>query len=113
MSVRINNQEFKAEYLSTPEDTQRGMMGRKTLDGCMVFKLNKGHHSFHMKNCLIKLDIIFTLNGKITKIHLNCDIPDSHEINPKRYSGFGDYVIEFPGGTANNWKIGDRVYFNQ
>ena len=59
MSVHINNKTFTAEYLSTPEDIERGMMGREELNGCMVFKMGRGHHSFWMKNCLIPLDIIF------------------------------------------------------
>jgi hypothetical protein len=26
-----------------------------------------------------------------------------------RYTGIGDHVIEFPAGTANDFKVGDRV----
>ena len=107
MSVRINNQLFDAEYLSTPEDTQRGMMGRESLDGCMVFKLNKGHHSFHMKNCLIPLDIVFVLNNRISRIHDNCK-PCDGECD-KHYTGIGDHVIEFPAGVAKIFKVGDKV----
>jgi uncharacterized membrane protein (UPF0127 family) len=66
MSVHINNQTFEAEYLKTPEDIRKGMMGRDSLNGCMVFNMGKGHHSFWMKNCLIPLDIIFVLNNRIS-----------------------------------------------
>jgi uncharacterized membrane protein (UPF0127 family) len=107
--VVINNQSFNAEYLSSSEEIQRGMMGRSELNGCMVFKLNKGHHSFWMKDCLINLDIIFVLNNRINKIHLNCPVEDSHRMTLPRYTGLGDHVIEFPSGTANDWKIGDKV----
>ena len=107
--VRINNQTFPAEYLTSPEDKQRGMMGRNELNGCMVFKMGKGHHSFWMKNCLIPLDIVFVLNNRINRIHSNCEVPDSHTMNPPRYTGIGDHVIEFPAGTANDWRVGDRV----
>lgn len=113
MSVHINNKTFPAEYLSSPEDIRQGMMGRTSLDGCMVFKMGKGHHSFWMKKCLINLDIIFTLNGRINNIHLNCEVPDTHIMNPQRYTGIGDHVIEFPAGTANDWRIGDRVFIGQ
>jgi uncharacterized membrane protein (UPF0127 family) len=113
MSVHINNKTFAAEYLSTPEDISRGMMGREELNGCMVFKMGKGHHSFWMKNCHINLDIIFTLNNRINKIHLNCPVEDPHRMTLPRYTGIGDHVIEFPAGTANEWKIGDKVFIGQ
>jgi uncharacterized membrane protein (UPF0127 family) len=109
MSVHINNKTFNAEYLSTPEDIRRGMMGRESLDGCMVFKMGKGHHSFWMKNCLMNLDIIFVLNNRINHIHSNCPVEDSHRMNPPKYTGIGDHVIEFPAGTSNGWRVGDKV----
>ena len=49
--VHINNQTFPAEYMTTPEQKVQGMMGRNELNGCMVFNMGKGHHSFWMKNC--------------------------------------------------------------
>ncbi len=107
--VYVNSQSFQAEYLKTPEEIMNGMMGRKSLEGCMVFKLSKGHHSFWMKNCLIPLDIVFVLNGRISNIHPNCPVPDPHIMNPPKYSGMADHVIEFPAGTVNNWKPGDKV----
>lgn len=107
--VHINNKTYPAEYLSNEEDIMRGMMGRKELNGCMVFKMGKGHHSFWMKNCLIPLDIVFVLNNRITKIHPNCPIEDPHKMTLPNYSGIGDHVIEFPAGTADGWRIGDRV----
>lgn len=109
MSVIINNQKFPAEYLSTPEELAHGMMGRDKLDGCMVFKMGKGHHTFWMKGCKVPLDIIFILNNRISRIHPNCPVPDRHIMNPPRYTGLGDHVIEFPAGTSKDWKIGDRV----
>ena len=109
MSVHINNKTFSAEYLSTPEKIQKGMMGRTSLDGCMVFKMGKGHHSFWMKNCLIPLDIVFVLNNRINHIHPNCPPADPHRMNPPKYSGIGDHVIEFPANTCDGWKVGDKV----
>jgi uncharacterized membrane protein (UPF0127 family) len=108
MSVLINGKQFDAEYLTTPEEHGRGMMGRDSLDGCMVFKMGKGHHSFWMKNCLIALDIVFVNNNRISKIHSNCQ-PAGNKLNPPRYTGIGDHVVEFPAGTSDNWKVGDRV----
>jgi uncharacterized membrane protein (UPF0127 family) len=107
--VYVNSQSFKAEYLKTPEEIENGMMWRDNLEGCMVFKLGKGHHSFWMKNCVIPLDIVFILNGRISHIHPNCPPAEKHIMNPPKYSGIGDHVIEFPAGTATNWKPGDKV----
>lgn len=110
--VIINGKSFPVEYMDTPEKTQKGMMGRTKLDGCMVFKMEKGHHSFWMKGCLIPIDIVFVNNNKINKIHTNCQPAGKNELNPKRYNGIGDTVIEFPANTSKDWKIGDRVYFD-
>lgn len=107
--VYINYQKFPATYLSTPEEKLSGMMGKESLEGCMVFKMGLGVHSFWMKNCLIPLDIVYVMNNKISHIHPNCPVPDPHTMNPPKYSGMGDHVIEFPAGTAKNWKVGDRV----
>ena len=106
MSVIINDNFFPAEYLSTPDEIKRGMMGRDSLDGCLVFKVGFGYHSFWMKDCKIPLDIVFVNKNKISKIHKNC--PPSID-GKEKYTGIGDHVIEFPAGTANNWNVGDRV----
>lgn len=108
MSVMINDKAFEAEYLSTPEEMAQGMMGRKELNGCMVFKVGMGHHSFWMRRCLIPLDIVFVLKNRINKIHSNCPPCESFECK-QRYTGIGDHVIEFPAGTCNDWKVGDRA----
>jgi uncharacterized membrane protein (UPF0127 family) len=107
MSVRIGEKTFNAEYLE-PHQFQEGMQGRKQLDGCMVFKMGKGHHSFWMKGCIIPLDIIFVNNNRISRIHPGCQ-PSGNQLNPPRFTGIGDHVIEFPEGTSNGWKVGDRV----
>jgi len=100
---------FSAEYLSTPEEVQRGMMGRDHLEGCIVFKVGLGHHSFWMKGCNIPLDIVYVLKDRISKIHSNCQ-PSTD--GKEKYVGIGDYVIEFPAGVADNFKVGDKVIIN-
>lgn len=107
MSVRINNQDFPAEYMTSPEEITKGMMGRDSLNGCMVFKLKKGYHSFWMKDCLIALDIIFILNDRINKIFRNCQPCDGD--CSERYVGPADHVIEFPAGTSDQWNPKDQV----
>jgi len=106
MSVIINNQTFPAEYLSEPEQIKKGMMGRESLDGCVVFKIGMGYHSFWMKDCKIPLDIIYVIKNRISGIHSNCQ-PSMD--GKERFPGIGDHVIEFPGGTADEWKVGDKV----
>jgi uncharacterized membrane protein (UPF0127 family) len=107
MSVIINNKKFPAEYLSTSEEKMKGMMGRDSLEGCMVFKMGMGHHSFWMKDCLIPLDIVFVNKNTISKIHSNCQPCDGN--CTQKYTGLGDHVIEFPAGVAGDFKVGDRV----
>ncbi len=63
-----------------------------------------------MLNCVIPLDIVFSLNGRINKIFPNCP-PCEGECN-KKYTGAGDTVIEFPAGTTDGWKEGDIIMFN-
>lgn len=103
----INSQTLPAEYLSEPQDLQKGMMGRESLEGCMVFKMGFGHHSFWMKDCKIPLDIIFVNKNRISRIHSNCQ-PCQNDCNQK-YTGIGDHVIEVSAGVSSNWKTGDKV----
>jgi len=107
MSVIINDKVFEAEYLSRPEELKRGMMGRESLEGCLVFKMGKGYHSFWMKDCKIPLDIVFVLNGRISRIHQKCEPCDGE--CPHHYTGLGDHVIEFPAGTTDGWRFNDKV----
>jgi len=109
MLAIINGKQFQGEYLTQSHEIQKGMMGRDSLDGCMVFKMGMGHHTFWMKNCVIPLDIVFVNKNRISHIHQNCPPADSHDMNPPRYTGIGDHVIEFPAGTCQGWKVGDRV----
>ena len=108
MNVLINNKSFPAEIMSTPLELMMGMMGRESLNGCMLFKMGKGHHSFWMRDCLIPLDIVYVLNNRISHIHPNCP-PAGNSLSPKHYTGIGDHVIEFPAGTSDGWKVGDKV----
>jgi len=108
MAVMVNGQVFDAEYMTTPEQIKQGMMGRKELNGCMVFDMGQGHHRFWMRRCLIPLDIVFVNKGRVSGVHHNC--PPCDIDCAERYSGIGDHVVEFPGGTCENLlKVGDRI----
>lgn len=108
MNVKIKDKTYNLEVMDTEEEKSKGMMGRTDINGGMLFNVGKGHHSFWMKNCLIPLDIVFINNNRITKIHENCQPCDECT---ERYTGLGDKVLEFPGGTAKGWKMGDKVIF--
>jgi len=106
MFVEIKNTKYPAELMVNDDEIKQGMMNRDELNGCMVFKMKKGLHSFWMKNCLIPLDIVFVNKNRISSIHNNCQPCDECK---QTYKGIGDHVIEFPAGTATDWKIGDKV----
>ena len=69
MKIQLNGEILKAEVMDTPSKRSIGMMGRKELDGAMVFPFgNVGERSFWMKDCLIPLDILFISGSKIVII---------------------------------------------
>jgi uncharacterized membrane protein (UPF0127 family) len=107
MELSINGLKFPTEMMATPEEIERGMMGREDLDGCMGFKLKKGYHTFWMKDCLIPLDIVFVLNGKINKIFKDCQPCSGEEC--QRFTAAADHVFEFPAGASSDFNEGDFV----
>jgi uncharacterized membrane protein (UPF0127 family) len=109
MRININNLKIRVKPMITSKDIQIGMMGREfdnTFEG-MIFIMDEGDHCFWMKNCIIPLDIIFINNNKITKIHHNCPPCKTKECD--NYCGYGDLVLELPGGYCikNNIKEAD------
>ena len=110
----INDQLISLEIMVTPEDQMRGMMGRNELDGGMLFPYRiAGEKSFHMKGCLIPLDIVFITQGEITNIDPNC--PPCYGEQCPQYTGLADNVLELPGNYCqeNNINIGDYIKFPQ
>lgn len=107
MNLKISGQVFPVEMQTTPEGIEKGMSGRETLDGCMGFKLKKGYHSFWMNDCLIPLDIVFVMNGRISKIFRDCQPCSGDEC--QRFVGPADHVFEFTSGTCENFKEGDSA----
>jgi len=108
----INNHIFKTKVLTTPEEIERGMMG-KTFDqfDAALFVMNRETSSFWMKNCIVPLDVVFVHNNRITKIYSNC--PPCVTETCTNYKGKGEFVFEFPGETCStkNIRVGDKVYF--
>jgi len=104
MHLSVKGKTFPVEFA---EDIQKGMMGRDSLEGCMGFNMNRGYHSFWMKDCLIPLDIVFVLKGKISKVFQHCQ--PCHEDDCQHYTAAGDQIFEFPAGTCDGWVPGDFV----
>ena len=110
----INDIPVPLETMNTPELQMKGMMGRNSLEGGMLFPYDQvQQRDFHMKNCKIPLDIIFINQGKINNIHSNC--PPCKQNNCPNYSGVADNVLEFPGGYCqqNNINVGDPIQVNK
>jgi len=97
MNINLDNKELPLEIMDTPNAITTGMMGRKYLDGGMLFVFPEiSERSFWMKDCLISLDIIFIINNKVTKIYRNCT--PCHNTKCRNYEGIGDRVLELSGG---------------
>lgn len=94
-------------------DFQKGLSGRDHMGNKngMIFKFD-GHdqRSFHMKGCLIPLDILFIKNNKIEKIYHNCS-PCMEEECEKYTCDSADTVIELPGGTCERSGISEGLVY--
>lgn len=115
MKVMIGNNIFKVKLCTTPDSIQKGMMGKnfdESFNG-MLFFLPEGEQSFWMYNCIVPLDIIMINDNEITEIHHNCQ-PCDEMYECESYKGFGDKVLEIPGGYCENHDIkkGDNVSFS-
>lgn len=103
MELIVGKYNLPLEVMDTPTRRTIGMMGRKKLDGGMVFLFpNIKEQSFWMKNCLIPLDIIMLIDNKVTSIHKNCP-PCTTQC--ERYTGLGNKVLELKGGMCDKLGI--------
>ena len=114
MIISIKDNKFNCKVVATPKKIREGMMFKKfngDFDG-MLFFMERGPQSFWMKNCLVSLDMIFIDNGIIHNIQHHCK-PCKTKDCPG-YKGYGDMVLELPGGTCEKYDIkkGDEVKFN-
>ena len=115
--THINEEIFKTKVLTNKEDIQLGMMGKKFTSqfDALLFVMNTPSSSFWMKNCIVPIDVIFIENGKITKIHHNCQPCLQNEKKCPIYEGNGNLVIEMPSGTCKKLHIrkGNVVIFSK
>ena len=122
VKTKFSNTQFVVELAKTPEQRQKGLMGRSSLkaqSGMLFLYESPRHVSFWMKNTLIGLDVIFlSSNGKILKIYHNAK-PESLEIMSAGENVSA--VLEINGNLAKTIKleIGDCVkhaffeYYNE
>ena len=112
VKTKFSNTQFVVELAKTPEQRQKGLMGRSSLkaqSGMLFLYESPRHVSFWMKNTLIGLDVIFlSSNGKILKIYHNAK-PESLEIMSAGENVAA--VLEINGNLAKTIKleIGDCV----
>jgi uncharacterized membrane protein (UPF0127 family) len=100
------NADLHLEVATTPEQQERGLMGRSTLapNAGMLFVFeNDGPEEFWMKNTLIPLDMIFVAaDGVVRKVYAKvATVPPSlPDAAIPREAGKAKYVIELGGGGA-------------
>ena len=112
MKLQYKRHQIPLEIMDTHNKRSQGMMGRKNLEGGMLFIFPHVQElSFWMKNCLIPLDIVFIIDNTITHIERNA-MPCTRENCPP-YFGIGNKVVELPTGMAERIGInkGDSVDF--
>lgn len=107
---KLGSSLFSLEVCS---DHSRGMMGRDNIpekSGMVFFFDQPGPKSFHMKNCVSPLDIIFCSGGKIEKIYHEC--PPCLENDCEKYSHpHSDCVIEISGGACRKHGINEGLIY--
>ncbi|RCJ42428.1 hypothetical protein A6770_34800 [Nostoc minutum NIES-26] len=106
-----NNQTFKLEVATTPEELEKGLKFRSSLKGDrgMLFVLGKEYKDvpFWMFQVKIPLDIIYLKNNVVTTVVYNA--PPCTENPCPIYKGrVATLVLELAPGAANI-RVGDRL----
>lgn len=106
MKVHVKDNIFKCKVCTSLESITNGMMGKRFDDfnGMFFMMPEKKDHEFWMYDCLVPLDIIMIDDNTITKINSNCP-PCNNESDCEKYSGYGNCVLELPGGTCDECGI--------
>jgi len=104
-TVEINNQLFKVEIASTPEERSRGLSGRENLceDCGMLFEFPEpGNYSFWMKGMNFPLDIIWIRENRVVYVARNISSEHQGTINPGVEA---DKVLEINSGLSEEYEI--------
>jgi uncharacterized membrane protein (UPF0127 family) len=108
--VKIGNNTFVLEEC---KNFPKGLSKREHLhenEGMLFSFDSTGHKSFHMKDCLIPLDILFLENGKVKKIFHNCNPCESDDCM-KFECESADTVVELLGGTCKKNNISEGLIY--
>lgn len=108
--VKIGDHTF---ILEECKDFSKGLSERKHLlenEGMLFSFPDKGARTFHMKDCLIPLDIIFIKEGKIAKIFHEC-VPCENDDCQKYEFDSADTVVELLGGTCKKNNINEGLIY--
>jgi uncharacterized protein len=106
---------FHVELAITPQEQERGLMYRNSLDpdaGMLFVSETERPHVFWMKNTLIPLDMIFIgANRRIVGIVQNAE---PRTLTGRQVNGPSQYVLEIGGGLSGSLGIraGQLVDFN-
>lgn len=108
--VKIGEHTF---ILEECKDFPEGLSNRKHLldnEGMLFNFTSNGARYFHMKDCLIPLDILFIEKGKVKKIYHNCEPCESN--NCLKYTcDSADAVVELLGGTCKKNNINEGLIY--
>ena len=116
VGVLPDGSEFSLEVAADPGTRARGYMGRERVgprEGMLFVFESADRHSFWMKNCLTRLDIVW-LGADLRIRDIAHDLPpcpaqgDCPGVRPRAPAR---YAVELAGGTARRHKlrVGDRL----
>jgi len=115
--IEIHGSIVQLEVADTVFLRQRGLMYRKEMErlhGMLFIHDKEDNYSYWMKNCFIRLDMIF-LNSKNSVVHIFHDVPPCREFFCRSYRTpvKAKYVIELNAGMAKKLGIrnGNKISF--
>ncbi|MEK6822267.1 MAG: DUF192 domain-containing protein [Nanoarchaeota archaeon] len=99
---------YAVEVADTPQEHEKGLMGRDTLDagtGMLFVFPKESKLAFWMKNTTLPLDIIF-INNQNTIVTVKTMVPCEADPCPVYQSGAAaKYALEIPGGDAQQYGL--------
>lgn len=116
VAISPSGHEFSLEVAADPETRARGYMFREHVgprEGMLFVFEDSDRHSFWMKNCKVRLDIVW-LDEAFRIVHIARDLPPCPPNGPCPSvgpPGPARYVVEFASGTARaeGLKVGDVI----
>lgn len=107
--IIINEHAISVELATTPEQRERGLMERQTLEdntGMLFIFSEESKHSFWMKNMNVSLDIIW-INSDGEVVYLVNDVPPCTKSPCQTYTPNipALYVLEVNPGTIGGLEI--------